>query len=206
MKRIFIAMALFSACAALVSCKSGCTGERDSQPEVWHAGRIAWKLAESNAVEYIDIELEPREVVNDTAEEKWQTIEWLEGLSGSSVFECNDSDMFALAAASVPSVIVPSEEMILSKDEWRYMASGVEAPLCAGESDLPFTTKISDRYTLTPMTKFEFGGTVTLKRLNVMFRIEMSEENTGEVRYVEGLWHGTFYHSMATETYVSDLK
>ena len=52
----------------------------------------------------------------------------------------------------------------------------------------------------------EFGGTVTLKRLNAMFRIEMSEENTGEVRYVEGRWHGTFYHSIATETVVSDLK
>ena len=52
MKRIFIAMTLFAACAALVSCKSGCTGERDPQPEVWHVDRIAWKLAESNAVEY----------------------------------------------------------------------------------------------------------------------------------------------------------
>ena len=56
------------------------------------------------------------------------------------------------------------------------------------------------------MSKYEFGGTVTLKRLNAMFRIEMSEENTGEVRYVEGRWHGMFYHSIATETYVSDLK
>ena len=107
--------------------------------------------------------------------------------------------MFALATASARSVTVPSEEMILSKDEWRYMASGVEAPLCAGESDLPFTTKISDKYTITPMSKYEFGGTVTLKRLNAMFRIEMSEENTGEVRYVEGRWHGTFYHSISTE-------
>lgn len=199
-------MTLFAACAALVSCKSGCTGERDPQPEVWHVDRIAWKLAESNAVEYIDIEIEPWEVVNDTAEEKWQTIDWLKGLSGSSLFECDDSDMFALATASARSVTVPSEEMILSKDEWRYMASGVEAPLCAGESDLPFTTKISDKYTITPMSKYEFGGTVTLKRLNSMFRIEMSEENTGEVRYVEGRWHGMFYHSIATETYVSDLK
>ena len=38
-------MTLFAACAALVSCKSGCTGERDPQPEVWHVDRIAWKLA-----------------------------------------------------------------------------------------------------------------------------------------------------------------
>ena len=109
-------MTLFAACAALVSCKSGCTGERDPQPEVWHVDRIAWKLAESNAVEYIDIEIEPWEVVNDTAEEKWKTIDWLKGQSGSALVEGGDSDLFALAKASARSGTVPTVGALLSNE------------------------------------------------------------------------------------------
>ena len=56
------------------------------------------------------------------------------------------------------------------------------------------------------MSRYEFGGTVTLKRLNARFRIEMEEENMREVRYVEGSWTGTFFHSISVEVYVSDIE
>lgn len=206
MKRIFFAAVLFAACVAFVSCKKGCTGEPDPQPGQWRVARIGWMLDGDNAVDYFDEAIEKDPVVNDSAEEKSLTIEWLEGMSGTSTFECGDSGMFAEAAAAAAETIVPSEESLLSAEEWRYMASGMTAPLRLDGSDLPFATSMSDKYTLAPMSRYEFGGTVTLKRLNARFRIEMEEENTREVRYVEGSWTGTFFHSISVEVYVSDIE
>lgn len=206
MKRIFIAAVLLAACAVFVSCKEGCTGDPNPQPEQWRVERIGWMLGEDGGVEYVETEIEPREVVNDTDVEEPLTICWLDGMSGSSTFECDDSEMFAKAAAALAETIVPSEESLLSADEWRYMASGTTAPLRLDGSDLPFATSMSDKYTLAPMSRYEFGGAVTLKRLNARFRIEMEEENTREVRYVEGSWTGTFFHSISVEVYVSDIE
>ena len=208
MKRIFFAVALLVFCAAFVACKDGGAGDEIPPVEDWTVQRIGWRLAADGGVEYVDQVIEPWQVVNDTSEEKEYTIDWLKDMSGTSTFECSDSadgGLFALASEAVSAVIVPSEESLLSTDDWRYMASGYEAPLVAGNSDLPFTTSASDKFTLTPMSKYEFGGTVTLKRLSADFRIEMREENTGAVRYVEGRWQGTFFHRLESETAVSDL-
>ena len=206
MKRIFFAVMLLVVCAGLAACKDGCTGDPDPQPGQWRVSRIGWMLDGDDSVEYFDEAIERDPVVNDTAEEKILTVDWLEGMSGTSTFECDDSEMFAAAAAAVAWTMVPSEESLLSTVEWRYMASGTEAPLRLESSDLPFTIGMSDKYTLTPMTRYEFGGTVTMKRLRTLFRIEMVEENTGEVRYVEGRWTGTFFHSLSSEVYVSDIE
>lgn len=209
MKRIFFAVAMLAFCVAFVACKDGCTGAEDPPVEEWRVQRIGWRLAADGGVEYIDRVIEPWEVVNDTSEEREYTIDWLKDMSGTSTFECNDSadsELFALASQAVSAVIVPSEESLLSTDEWSYMASGNEAPLVAGSSDLPFTTSASDKFTLTPMSKYEFGGTVTLKQISADFRIEMWEENRGEFRYVEGRWQGTFFHMLDSETTVSDIK
>lgn len=209
MKRIFFAVALLVACASFVACKDGGAGVENPPVEEWTVQRIGWRLAADGGVEYIDRVIEPWQVVNDTSEEREYTIDWLKDMSGTSTFECNDSadsELFALASEAVSAVIVPSEESLLSTDEWSYMASGNEAPLVAGSSDLPFTTSASDKFTITPMSKYEFGGTVTLKQISADFRIEMWEENRGEVRYVEGRWQGTFFHMLDSETTVSDIK
>lgn len=209
MKRIFLAVALLVSCAALVACNDGGRDDENPPVEHWTVQRIGWRLAADGGVEYVDQVIEPWQVVNDTSEEREYTIDWLKDMSGTSTFECNDdadSELFALASEAVSAVIVPSEESLLSTDDWRYMASGYEAPLVAGSSDLPFTTSASDKFTLTPMSRYEFGGTVTLKRLSADFRIEMWEENTREVRYIDGRWQGTYFYRLDSETTVSDLE
>ncbi len=75
-------------------------------------------------------------------------------------------------------MIVPSEESLLSTDDWRY--GRLPGYAGCGQQRSAFTTSASDKFTLTPMSRYEFGGTVTLKRLSADFRIEDVGRRTRE--------------------------
>ncbi len=209
MKRMNLFRLFFAGAGALalVACRSDGKEEIPAEKR-YELISIGWTLEEGDGQETVERPMPETIYQNGGRAAMPLSIDPMNGVRETSNFLYNpEADALIGALEEETIVFVPSWVEGLSSAEYRYMASGVEAPFRLQTAYVAPTREARRNIDLEPGLELRYNVTVRMKRIKATYCARFREKTgSGEIREVKGKWEGELYSDVSDRIDILELE
>ncbi|MCC5938156.1 MAG: hypothetical protein JJU34_12830 [Lunatimonas sp.] len=187
---------------SLLACQT--TEELEKPQQTYQVSQIEWQYIAQDEDNILEKAV-PEQVFQNPGDNPL-TIEVnpLEGLMGTSLFEFDQPDHFALANLEEALVESPSYQGILGG--FIALDNGQEVLLGKEAFEFPLTVEMGDAFELPAKTAMNYQGTAEFKNLKANFLLTVTEYPSQQTHQLSGVWTGTFFYGFHSDVVVNELE